>query len=135
MRKGTYAIYKGIEFSATNIGNGNFLLVSNDIKDLKYGFKPSTRNKGYYIKTVAQSDLDEVYDVLPKAVYQGDEFQALEVKKNGVEISGRILLVTPNKDIGDKHGFGMRDFGMYTKEVGIDEIDQLIEIKEPYPNS
>jgi hypothetical protein len=135
MRNGTYAVYKGKEFRANYSGKGNFLLISKDIKDLKYGFSPDPRNKGYYVKTVAKSDLDEVFKIRPRTIYKGDEFQALEVKKNGVEIPDRILLVTPNKDIGDKHGFSMRDFGMYVKEVGLDEIDQLFEIRKPYPNN
>jgi hypothetical protein len=134
MRKGVYAVYKGREYRANPVGNGNFLLISNDIKDLKYGFTPAPRNKGYFIKTVTQIDLDEVYRITPKAIYKGDEFGVQVARDdNGVEITNRILLVTPYKDIGDKHGFYMREPGVYLKEVGLDEVDKLFEIKKPFP--
>ncbi len=136
MRSGTYAVYKGKEFGASYLGNGNFLLLSKDIKDLKYGFRPSSRNKGIYIKTVTQSDLDEVFKIRPKAIYKGDEFGVEEVRDhNGIEIAGRILLITTNRKIGAKHDFDMPEFGVYTKEVGLDEVDKLFEIKKPYPNN
>ncbi len=133
MRSGTYAIYKGKEFRANYSGKGNFLLISKDIKDLKYGFSPDPRSKGYFLKNVTQSDLNEIYNINSRAIYKGDEFQALGVKKSGVEIPDRILLVTPNKKIGDKHGFYMLEPGMYVKEVEISEIDKLFEIKKPFP--
>jgi len=69
MRFGLYAIYQGIEYKASFINSDLFILRSHNIDDLSKGFTLSDGK--VYIKKVHRCELDEIYKVNPKAIYQG----------------------------------------------------------------
>ena len=71
MRNITFAIYKGIEYSAGIKKDGRIVLRSEDDASKKEGFvEKEIGNNRIYIKYVQKDEIEEIYDKKTYAVYQ-----------------------------------------------------------------
>ena len=128
---GTYAEYNGKVYPAT-IRNDNCRLRSREdeagftrLIDIGGSFHPDI-----YIREVAFDEIDSLFELTYKVVYKGKEYEPFSVGKLVID-RRRILLFSNNpKDVQD-HAFEKHEQFVFKKEVAIDEVDSLIEIKEP----
>ena len=94
MRNITFAIYKGIEYSAGIKKDGRIVLRSEDDASKKEGFvEKEIGNNRIYIKYVQKDEIEEIYDKKTYAVYEGYWllFRVLFVIANNVH--WRIIIV------------------------------------------
>ncbi len=121
MRKGTYAIYKGIEYEAGSKDSNSVSLLSYNKDDVAKGF--SLYKGVVYVKRVQRSELDEVYIIHPFAIYQGYRF--------GVEREegDKMLLFTSDFSVYQKLKLTMIDRGIYEIWVNKSDITSYYEEK------
>lgn len=114
MNNTTFAIYKGIKYSAGFKNDGSIVLHSKDIKDLGIGFTEKKVGKEcIFIKYVTRDEIEEIYDMKVKAIYQGYEFEVIDEKEDEVSI------VTMTGDYRDWLNLDMKciDKGVYQKWI------------------
>ena len=131
MRNITFAIYKGIEYSAGIKKDGRIVLRSEDDASKKEGFvEKEIGNNRIYIKYVQKDEIEEIYDKKTYAVYEGYKFIVVD------ETEKQILILTMNGDYQEWIRLGMEciDKGMYQKWMNKNEaeIEVLKEIEELY---
>ena len=127
MKRGNFALYNGKEYSADYIKGKGIILRSQDEEDLKKGFDTyEGYNKNImYVKYVQKEEIDGIYKIRNKAVYQGCEFEVMDERDGMISIIGIV---------GDysefiKRGMKCIDKGVYQKWIHKDEADIRI-IKE-----
>ncbi len=120
MRNITFAIYKGIEYSAGIKADGSIVLRSNDICDESKGFfeKKIGSNK-IYIKYIQRNEVEEIYDKRYFATYKGYKFEVID---ENVE---QISIITMTGDYKNWLDLGMQciDKGVYQKWINKDEAE------------
>lgn len=87
-------------------------------------------HKDIFIKEVDMNDVDIIYEVEYRVLYRGNEYKCLKVAKETVDIN-YITIFTSDSDIAKKYGFTKKEQFIFDKDVSLDEIDALIEIKKP----
>ena len=128
---GTYAEYNGKVYPAA-IRNGKCRLRSGEDES---GFVELIDLGGnihhdLFVKEVALDEIDALFELKYKIVYKGKEYSPFSIGKLVID-QGKIMLFSNNaKDVED-NGFQKQEPFVFKKEVAIDEIDCLIEIKEP----
>ena len=123
MRKGTYAVYKGVEYKAGLIDSNVISLHSHNSEDVSKGF--SLSKWGIYTKRVSKNELDEVYSISPHAIYQGYDFGVYREEED------RLLLFTGDYTAYKKFDMKMIDRGVYEKWVNKSDITSVYERKQP----
>lgn len=127
MRNITFAIYKGIEYSAGIKADGSIVLRSNNICDESKGFfEKRIRSNKIYIKYVHRDEVEEIYDKRYFATYKGYKFEVID------ENEEQISIITMTGDYREWIRLGMKciDKGVYQKWIDRDEAE--IEImKDP----
>lgn len=84
-----------------------------------------------YEKEVSEDDLDFAYELRFRAEYFGHAFKVMSsIDKRRLE-DGIIALSTFDRDIGDLLEFDSYDQFLLYKDVQMDDIDRLIEVKVP----
>lgn len=114
----TFAIYKGIEYSAGIKKDGTVVLRSEDDASKKEGFvEKQIGNNRIYIKYVQRDEIEEIYDKKIYAVYEGHKFIVVD------ETEKQILILTMNGDYQEWIYLGMEciDKGMYQKWINKSE--------------
>lgn len=128
MRNITFAIYKGIEYSAGIKKDGRIVLRSEDDASKKEGFvEKEIGNNRIYIKYVQKDEIEEIYDKKTYAVYEGYKFIVVD------ETEKQILILTMNGDYQEWIRLGMEciDKGMYQKWINKNEAEIEV-LKEKY---
>ena len=87
-------------------------------------------HKDIFIKEVDMNDVDIIYEVEYRVLYRGNEYKCLKVAKETVDIN-YITIFTSDSDIANQCGFIKKEQFIFDKDVSLDEIDALIEIKKP----
>lgn len=123
MKNGLYAKYKGIEYSTSVKEDGSYILRSNSIEAMKYGFS-LYRNK-IYIKNVQVSDISGVYQISTFGEYNGLMFQIINEKEDLYYISKMDGNFSELIDMGMKEN----DKGIYQKWVKKAEVKSIHEEK------
>ncbi|MDR4887685.1 hypothetical protein RGU12_09015 [Fredinandcohnia sp. QZ13] len=130
-----YCIYKGIVYEVTI--NGDLLnLTSYDVNDKQTnGFKEyvdvlGRPHKDIFEKDIAISDVDLVYLKKINAIYKGKEFETYGINSSTLE-NNYILLFSKNYEDVNNYGFIKHEQFVYQKEVTLEDIDALVEIKKP----
>ena len=116
----TFAIYKGIEYSAGIKKDGRIVLWSEDDASKKEGFvEKEIGNNRIYIKYVQKDEIEEIYDKKTYAVYEGYKFIVVD------ETEKQILILTMNGDYQEWIRLGMEciDKGMYQKWINKNEAE------------
>ena len=116
----TFAIYKGIEYSAGIKKDGTVVLRSEDDASKKEGFvekQIENNNNRIYIKCVQRDEIEEIYDKKIYAVYEGHKFIVVG------ETEKQILILTMNGNYQEWIRLGMEciDKGMYQKWINKSE--------------
>lgn len=117
----TFAIYKGIEYSAGIKKDGTVVLRSEDDASKKEGFVEkqieNNNNNRIYIKCVQRDEIEEIYDKKIYAVYEGHKFIVVG------ETEKQILILTMNGNYQEWICLGMQciDKGMYQKWINKSE--------------
>ena len=120
MRNITFAIYKGIEYSAGIKKDGRIVLRSEDDASKKEGFvEKEIGNNRIYIKYVQKDEIEEIYDKKTYAVYEGYKFIVVD------ETEKQILILTMKGDYQEWIRLGMEciDKGMYQKWINKNEAE------------
>lgn len=87
-------------------------------------------HKDILIKEVDMNNVDIIYEVDYRVLYKGNEYKCLKVAKETLDIN-YITIYTNDSDIADQYGFIKKEQFIFDKDVSLDEIDALIEIKKP----
>ena len=87
-------------------------------------------HKDIFIKEVDINNVDIIYEVDYRVLYKGNEYKCLKVAKETLDIN-YITIYTSDSDIADHYEFIKKEQFIFDKNVSLDEIDALIEIKKP----
>lgn len=87
-------------------------------------------HKDIFIKELDMNDVDIIYEVEYRVLYRGNEYKCLKVAKETIDIN-YIIIFTSDSDIAEQYGFIKKEQFIFDKDVSLDEIDALIEIKKP----
>ena len=87
-------------------------------------------HKGIFIKEIDINDVDIIYAIEHRVLYKGSEYKCLKVNSQTLDIN-YITIYTSDSDIDEKYGFTKKEQFIFDKDVSLDEIDALIEIKKP----
>lgn len=90
-------------------------------------------HKDIFIKEVDINDVDRIYEIYYRVLYKGSEYKCLKVSKETLDIN-YITIYTSDSTIAEKYGFIKKEQFIYDKDVLLDEIDALVEIKKPILN-
>lgn len=126
-----YAIYKNKVYLA----NVRELKVRLKTRIAELGFNElvdlaGNIHKDIFIKEVDINNVDIIYEVDYRVLYRGSEYRCLKVAKETVD-RNYITIYTSDSDIADQYGFIKKEQFIFDKDVSLDEIDALIEIKKP----
>ncbi|MEH7225524.1 hypothetical protein V7112_17080 [Bacillus sp. JJ1566] len=83
-----------------------------------------------FIKEVSLDDVELVYELKINAVYCGKEFETYGVDSSNLEKKYILLFSMEFEDVND-YGFRKHEQFVYQKQVALDDIDALVEIKKP----
>ena len=126
-----YAVYKNKIYLA-NIRQSKVRLKSrsaepgfNELVDLAGNI-----HKDIFIKEVDINDVDIIYEIEYIVLYRGSEYKCLKVNSQTLDVN-YITIYTSDSDIAEKYGFIKKEQFIFDKNVFLDEIDALIEIKKP----
>ncbi|MBE6050036.1 MAG: hypothetical protein E7214_05060 [Clostridium sp.] len=87
-------------------------------------------HKDIFIKEVDMNNIDIIYEIDYRVLYKGNEYKCLKVTKEILDIN-YITIYTNDSDIADQYGFIKKEQFIYDKNIPLNEIDALIEIKKP----
>ena len=120
---------------ALNILERNFEIYSELKEKVDSSFKEIKIQQGFfkriiYTKEIEISDIELAYELEYKAIYKGSEYECLKVNSQTLDVN-YITISTSDSDIAKKYGFIKKEQFIFDKNVFLDEIDALIEIKKP----
>lgn len=87
-------------------------------------------HKNIFIKEVDMNDVDIIYEIEYRVLYKGREYECLKVNSKTLDLN-YITIFTNDSDIANKYGFIKKEQFIYDKDISLDEIDALVEIKKP----
>ena len=125
IKNGKYAYYKGNEYKFSRDADGNYIIITSDIKKTDCTFKDKY-NTGVYSKLVNISDVDEIYKI---ATYGKVNEERVSIIK---EKNGEYLVSTNDCKIGEKLKLDRVDKYAYegwlnSNIVKLDEEKQVIK--------
>lgn len=129
-----YCIYKGKTF-ILDICNNTLELTSNKSEDVNNGFKEyvdvlGNRHSDILVKKVSTDDLEFAYELKYKVIYNNIEFEPWSIGKHILN-EEKISLFTSNSDLASLYGFTKEEQFVFKKELKLNDIEALIEIKIP----
>lgn len=83
-----------------------------------------------FTKEVSIDDVDLAYYLKVNALYKGKEFETCGIGSFCLEDNSLVLSSRETKDMED-YGFEKQEQFVFDKEVSLDDLDALIEIKTP----
>lgn len=129
-----HCIYKGKNF-LMDIYNNKVELTSSKKEDLNNGFKEyvdvlGNRHSDILVKEVSVDDLEFAYELNYKVIYKDIEFEPWCIGKHILK-EEKISLFTSSSDLASLYGFNKEDQFVFKKELKLNDIEALIEIKIP----
>lgn len=126
IKKGIYAVYKGLEYKATiDASSKNVVLFSDDPASTNDGF---VFFHGDYEKEIAPSEVESVYSCSPYTVYGGVYVFVEKIRNGKAEL---MYHGTKYSDEVRKLGFEQFDRYSYMKFVPMEELQEIIIEKKP----
>ena len=121
MKKGNFAIYNGVEYSADYKDERDILLRSTNIMDIKNGFQPNNNKDSQYkcFKIVPRNDISELYNIVNKVEYKGHIGNILEEQGNRILIEIDNLLEDKAQALKMDYA---TDKGIYAKWVDKSDV-------------
>ncbi len=131
---GFHAIYKN-QVYRLDISADKLEILSNSNESVKYGFRELKFEQGFlskviYIKEVEIQDLVMAYELKYKIIYKEREYVPWTVGKFLLK-TNKIYIDTTDEQEAKKYGFEKIEQFLFKKEVLLDEVDALIEMKSP----
>lgn len=129
-----YAIYNKKIYKLNILESS--LEIFSEIKDrVDSSFKEIKIQQGFfsriiYTKEIKITDIELAYELKYKAIFKGSEYECLKVNSETLD-ANYITISTSDSDIAEKYGFIKKEQFIFDKNVFLDEIDALIEIKKP----
>lgn len=129
-----YAIYNKKIYKLNILESS--LEIFSEIKDrVDSSFKEIRIQQGFfsriiYTKEIKITDIDLAYELKYKAIFKGSEYECLKVNSETLDVN-YITISTSDSDIAEKYGFIKKEQFVFDKNILLDEIDALIEIKKP----
>ncbi|RFB15384.1 hypothetical protein DZB84_13355 [Bacillus sp. HNG] len=130
-----HCIYKNKVYKVS-INGDRLNLISYDENDkLTNGFKEyvdviGRNHTDIFEKNIAITKVDYVYRQTVNAIYKGKEFETYGIDSSTLEKKYILLFSMDYEDVND-YGFIKHEQFVYQKEVGLEDIDALVEIKKP----
>ncbi|MGG0658420.1 hypothetical protein [Rummeliibacillus pycnus] len=126
-----YAIYKNKVYLA-NVRESKVRLKTriaelgfNELVDLAGNI-----HNNIFIKEVSVDDLEFAYELKYKVIYNNLEFEPWSISKH-ILYEEKISLFTSNSDLASLYGFTKEEQFVFKKELKLNDIEALIEIKIP----
>ena len=102
--------------------------VDSSFKEIK--IQQGLFSRSVYSKEIKLTDLELAYELNYKVIFKGSEYKCLKENSQTLDIN-YITIYTSDSDIAQKYGFTKKEQFIFDKDVSLDEIDALIEIKKP----
>jgi hypothetical protein len=119
---GFYAQYNNKEYRLFKLGEGNYRLVSFDPVELANGFE---KKDGVYRKTVTGAEINVMYEIKTRVVYQGEQFELGQVGKSQVQ----LLKKDCDIDLAQRLEMDRTGYREYEKWVAKERIEDVREDK------
>ena len=121
-----------------NISEDSLEIFTKSINKVDSSFKEVKIQQGFflsniYTKEIKITDIELAYELKYKVIFKGIEYDCLKVDSETLDIN-YITIYTSDSDIAEKYGFIKKEQFIYDKNVLLDEIDALVEIKKPILN-
>lgn len=118
-----------------NISEDNLEIFTKSAEKVDSSFKEVKIQQGFflsiiYTKEIKISDIELAYELRYKVIFKGMEYDCLKVDSETLDLN-YITIYTSDSDIAEKYGFKKKEQFIFDKNVSLDEIDALIEIKKP----
>ena len=129
-----YAIHNN-KIYKLNISEDNIEIFTKSKDKVNSSFKEVKIQQGFlsstiYTKEINITDIELAYELRYKVVYKGNEYDCLKIDSETLDIN-YITIYTSDFEIAEKFGFIKKEQFIYDKNVPLDEIDALVEIKKP----
>jgi len=129
-----YAIYNKNIYKL-NILKNSFEIYSESKDKVDSSFKEIKIQQGFFSKSIYSkeikiTDIELAYELKYKVIFKGSEYECLKVNSQTLDVN-YITIYTSDSDIAEKYGFIKKEQFIFDKNVFLDEIDALIEIKKP----
>ncbi|GAA1384048.1 hypothetical protein [Peribacillus frigoritolerans] len=125
-----YAIYNHKDY-LLNIRNGRLRLRTHEPEQ---GFREvfdQTGNKtNLFIKDVTKEEVDLVYELKFLVAYKGKEFEPYSLSRHILD-ENEISLFSMDSNDGDCYGFEKQEQFVFKKDVPLNDIESIIEVKKP----
>lgn len=128
---GKYAIYNSKKYPV-NIRNDKFRLKSHvpetgfqELVDLG-----GNKHNDIFIREVILEDIELIYELNHRLIFQGKEYEPFAIGKLVIE-NGKITLFSNDYLDYEQNGFEKKEQFVFVKEVSLDDIAALVEIKKP----
>jgi hypothetical protein len=132
--KKTYGIFRNKVYKLDVYSNQQLELNSNNQNDKINGFTEyidvlGNKHNDILVKSVNIDELELAYDIQINAVFKGEEFETYAMGRFSLE-QNEISLFMHGEDV-EKYGFHKMEQFVFKKEVSLDDIEALVEIKKP----
>ena len=129
-----YGLYKNKTYSL-DIFNNVLELTSRESKDINNGFQEyidvtGKKHNNIFTKEVSIDDIEFAYELEFKVVYTGIEFEPWAIRKFILE-NYQLSLFTDSPTVAEQYEFIKQEQFVFKKEIPLDDLDALIEIKKP----
>lgn len=88
------------------------------------------KHKDVFVKEVGVEDIDVIYEIHYKIIYQGKEYSPFTIGELVIE-NEKITIFSKDYVDYEKDGFQKKEQFVFVKEVAINNIEGIIEIKKP----
>lgn len=129
-----YAIYNK-KIYKLNILENSFEIYTKSKDIVDSSFKEIEIQQGFfstviYTKEIGITDIELAYELDYKVIFKGMEYECLKVNSETID-ENYITIFTSDADVAKKYGFIKKEQFIYDKDISLDEIDALVEIKKP----
>ncbi|MEB6551069.1 hypothetical protein MXL46_18635 [Heyndrickxia sporothermodurans] len=126
-----YAIYSNKSYHL-NI-RGKILRLTSEVKES--GFQElidlaGNQRSNIFIKEVSVDDIEMAFDIKINAIYKGKEFETFSIGYFCIEENAISLFSMNYKDV-ELYGFKKEEQFVFKKDVSLNDIEALVEIKIP----
>ena len=121
LTQGKMALYRSCQYELSIPENSDqFGLLSNDPKDLEWGFSKTLDNEKIFRKDVTLQELDWVFEQETTVKYKGDEFTADHI------VGKYIMLQTNDQGLSVKHKMEEWKHGEFRLPVDMKDVEEIV---------
>lgn len=133
--KKTYGIFRNKVYKLDVYSSQQLELNSNNPNDKINGFTEyidalGNKHNDLLVKSVNVDELELAYDIQINAIFKGEEFETYAIGRFSLEQNEISLFSMHGEDV-EKYGFHKQEQFVFKKEVSLDDIEALVEMKKP----